>query len=92
VLVFCDRGPSEFNKPIDARGNSTVRLGRKLKLLLVGCPARLTSAPHGQPQRQLAIPADMAINEVFQFERHRAILKPEAAQDFLRDGLRHILG
>ena len=46
----------------------------------------------GQTQRQLTIPADMAIDEIFQFERYVAPFKTEATQDFLCDGLRHILG
>ena len=46
----------------------------------------------GQPQRQLTILADVAIDKVFQHRRYVAAFKPEAAQYFLRDGVRNILG
>ena len=43
----------------------------------------------GQPQRQLTIPADMAINEIFQLSRRAMSFKAEATQDFLRDSVRN---
>ena len=46
----------------------------------------------GQPQGQLAIFADVAINEVLQHRGHVAPFKAEAAQYFLRHGVRHVFG
>ena len=56
------------------------------------CVALNLDARGGQPQRQLAIFADIAINEILQRCRHAAAFKAEAAQEFLRDGVGNILG
>jgi len=52
----------------------------------------LTYLCQGQPQGQLAIFAEMAIDEVLQRRRHVAPFKVEAAQYFPRDGVGNILG
>ena len=53
----------------------------------VGIEAGTPEAPQGQ----LSIRTDVALNEVFQLARHRAVLKAEAAQYFLRDSVGNIL-
>ena len=46
----------------------------------------------GQPLGQLTVRADMAVDEAFQPNGLVTPCSPEVAQDFLCDGVRHILG
>jgi len=64
-------------------------VGRWRRLRAVPAPA---SSGESQPQRQLTIFADVAIDELLQHCRHGAPLKAEATQYLLCDGVRDVLG
>jgi len=64
-------------------------VGRWRRLRAVPAPA---SSRESQPQRQLTIFADVAIDELLQHCRHGAPLKAEATQYLLCDGVRDVLG